>query len=305
MKSPDSWTFGEFAQEIYLSQMEARVKASTLKRYRRELVTISPWFWDLPLSAITKSKVAQFAAERKAEGVRARTVNMGIQQVRHVLQVAHDLDYIPYPPPKFKRLKENDKRPVRWLKPQEADAVLEVARGAGGPWAAFVIFSLHVGTRFNEARNLLWRDLELDPDGAGSYVHITQTKNSKPRTIPLLPEVVEAIQQLPKRSKYVFTVENWSRKSGEAGKKIDRIPDFSQSGRRRYPWDPPELKVNPHMFRHTFAAWQLRAGVSIAIVSSLLGHSSVQVTVDIYGHIQPEEHLDELAKVHRPAKKTS
>jgi hypothetical protein len=38
------------------------------------------------------------------------------------------------------------------------------------------------------------------------------------------------------------------------------------------------------MFRHTFANRQLHAGVSIAVVSKLLGHGGISTTLKIYAH---------------------
>jgi integrase len=47
-----------------------------------------------------------------------------------------------------------------------------------------------------------------------------------------------------------------------------------------------------HMFRHTFATRQLHAGVSIAVVSKLLGHGSISTTLNIYAHVLAE-HLEQ------------
>jgi integrase len=46
---------------------------------------------------------------------------------------------------------------------------------------------------------------------------------------------------------------------------------------------------NPHDLRHTYATTLLMAGVSPAYVQKQLGHSSISMTVDIYGHWIPGE----------------
>ncbi|MCL6521846.1 MAG: tyrosine-type recombinase/integrase [Firmicutes bacterium] len=45
-----------------------------------------------------------------------------------------------------------------------------------------------------------------------------------------------------------------------------------------------------HDPRHTWATLQLRAGTPIHVVSKLLGHLSVTVTLAVYAHVLPEQH---------------
>jgi len=58
--------------------------------------------------------------------------------------------------------------------------------------------------------------------------------------------------------------------------------------------------IQIHDARHTYASMMLRRGVPIAYVSRQLGHSSIQVTVDFYGHFIPgadRHHIEALAGV--------
>ncbi len=57
--------------------------------------------------------------------------------------------------------------------------------------------------------------------------------------------------------------------------------------------------IRVHDARHTYASMMLRRGVPIAYVSRQLGHSSIQVTVDFYGHFIPgadRHHIEALAE---------
>ena len=45
------------------------------------------------------------------------------------------------------------------------------------------------------------------------------------------------------------------------------------------------VDFDPHWFRHSMATRLLRGGVSVEVVSRLLGHSSVTITLAIYGHL--------------------
>ena len=42
-----------------------------------------------------------------------------------------------------------------------------------------------------------------------------------------------------------------------------------------------------HDLRHTFGSLLIQPGASLAYVSDQMGHSSIQITVDIYGHLIP------------------
>ena len=44
---------------------------------------------------------------------------------------------------------------------------------------------------------------------------------------------------------------------------------------------------NPHVLRHTYASLLLAQGESLAYVKDQLGHASIRLTVDLYGHLVP------------------
>ena len=52
-----------------------------------------------------------------------------------------------------------------------------------------------------------------------------------------------------------------------------------------------------HAIRHTFATRALESGVHIKVVSELLGHASIQITLDIYGHVLQDFAEQELTKL--------
>lgn len=56
------------------------------------------------------------------------------------------------------------------------------------------------------------------------------------------------------------------------------------------------IRVYPHLFRHTYATRLLRTGYSVDRVKYLLGHASVQTTLDIYSHTLNEGNLKEVVK---------
>ena len=66
-------------------------------------------------------------------------------------------------------------------------------------------------------------------------------------------------------------------------------------------WEPDEIsqrwhyfvrrrglpQVTFHALRHFFASWAIEQRFSPKRVQSLLGHSSIQMTFDVYGHLFP------------------
>ena len=46
-------------------------------------------------------------------------------------------------------------------------------------------------------------------------------------------------------------------------------------------------RIRIHDLRHTFASLLIQNGESLAYVKEQMGHSSIQITVDTYGHLVP------------------
>ena len=52
---------------------------------------------------------------------------------------------------------------------------------------------------------------------------------------------------------------------------------------------------NPHVTRHTFATNWLRKGGRLETLSLILGHASIRTTFDLYGHLDTQDVLADLA----------
>ena len=74
-------------------------------------------------------------------------------------------------------------------------------------------------------------------------------------------------------------------------------------------WLPPR-DSNPDIFhdlRHTFGSLLIQDGASLAYVKEQMGHSSIQITVDTYGHLIPGadiawvDRLDSKTALHQDA----
>jgi integrase len=48
-----------------------------------------------------------------------------------------------------------------------------------------------------------------------------------------------------------------------------------------------EERLRLHQARHTYASFMIAAGVNPKALSAFMGHSSIKVTFDLYGHLMP------------------
>jgi integrase len=104
------------------------------------------------------------------------------------------------------------------------------------------------------------------------------------RTVPVGPELIRLYADYLHEeydgidSDYVF-INIWAEPKGHAWS-YPAVYDLVTRLRGK-----TELDFDPHWFRHSAATRWLRDGVSIEVVSKLLGHSSVTVTSAVYGHL--------------------
>ena len=49
----------------------------------------------------------------------------------------------------------------------------------------------------------------------------------------------------------------------------------------------PRKALRLHQARHTYASFMIAAGVNAKALSTYMGHSSIKVTFDLYGHLMP------------------
>ena len=54
---------------------------------------------------------------------------------------------------------------------------------------------------------------------------------------------------------------------------------------------PIGKRPNIHDLRHTHASWLIHAGAPLPFVQARLGHEKITTTVDTYGHLLPDAHL--------------
>jgi integrase len=172
------------------------------------------------------------------------------------------------------------------------------------------LFAIHTGLRAGEQVAAEWGDIDwkgkfLSVERGYDRVHrkVVPTKTKKHRRVDLSDELLEALQSLRKDRLEAWFSRNkaslveaglWDDTAklpkaifcNEDGRYLDRVNltdrhffrclQAAGLKRRRY-----------HDLRHTFASLLLTAGAPIAYVSEQMGHSSIEMTVKRYGHLQP------------------
>lgn len=188
------------------------------------------------------------------------------------------------------------RREGRSLTPEQAQTLL--ASLSGDRHEALFVTMLALGLRRGEALGLRWVDVDLEKgiltvrhalkrESTGLVLGEVKTATSR-RAVNLPAPLMTTLAAHRKRqieerlaasvwedSNFVFTT--------QTGRPLDprniyrsftNITERAGIGR----WHPHEL-------RHSAASIMLAAGVPIEVVSNILGHSSIRITADVYGHI--------------------
>lgn len=155
---------------------------------------------------------------------------------------------------------------------------------------------LKCGLRRSELLGLRWSDIDfknktLSVNRAAKMeygsvsIGALKSKRSK-RIIPVDDDFIQHLKHIPRSSIYVL---------GAFGSDTPRNPDTWKRERfgaycRRLKEALPDIPVlRPHELRHTFGSVLYNSGVDIVTVSRLMGHSKIDVTVNIYVHSNVED----------------
>lgn len=202
--------------------------------------------------------------------------------------------------------KEMQTLSLEHLKTRLLPALAEDRLGA----AIFLAFA--TGLRRGELLALRWQDVDLQaglvhvkrtlarvknhnaPDGTPKTrldIHDPKTALSK-RTVPIPPGCVDALKhhkarQAEERLKLGQTFEDHGLVfCGLEGEPRDPTEFTRHFGRVLKKAGVPAIRL--HDARHTFTTLMLELGESPKTVQTMLGHSSVAITLDIYSHVSLE-----------------
>lgn len=219
--------------------------------------------------------------------------------------------------PRFRKKTQNDKRVMTI---DEQQIFLEYAKGS--LYYSFYVMALSTGMRINEITALQWSDIDWTNkaihvtgtlvyvrNGGGRYKDSPKTESSC-RDIPMLANVEELLKEIRREQmeKRLLLGSKWKEEKGlenlvftyetggalwDTGVRVDIRKIVDRIHAAGIDFDA----ITPHTFRHTFATRGLEQGIPLKVMQSILGHSSLTMTADLYSHVLPNTKAEEMKKL--------
>lgn len=311
------------AGKLWLASCDsARLERTTIDQYTQHLnLHIDPTIGSMKLSKITVPAVREFQDTLREEGRSAAMIKRVTVSLGSILSDAQERGLV-VRNAVHEMAKKRGKVAAKAEKRQKArlrygvdiptmEEIRAILRASDGRYRPLLITAIFTGLRASELRGLTWSDVDLDK----GQLHVRQRadkyhvmgmpkSDAGQRTIPLTPMVINALREwkltCPKGDlKLAFpngegNIE-WHQniiKRGlhptliMAGVSIDKPgKDGDVVTKAKY--------TGMHALRHWFASWCINSkadgGLELSpkAVQSRMGHSSIQVTFDTYGHLFP------------------
>jgi integrase len=290
------------AAESWIKRVEAEgAERTTVRQYRQHIdLHIVPRIGRTKLAHLTPKKVESFRDQLLSELSRplARKVLTSFKSLLKVAKHTHVAADVSI---------GRDKRGERKLEvgrdiptPAEVKRLVDAAKD--GKRRALLLTAALTGLRASELRGLRWSDVDFRAgelhvrQRADRYSEIGAPKSaSSRRTIPLDPDVLTpALKELklacPKGETGLVFPTGTGRIDHHANMLRSLTPVMVAAGVVDKDGKP---KYALHAFRHFFASWCInpkdRGGreLQAKVVQQLLGHSSIVMTLDRYGHLFP------------------
>jgi len=259
-------------------------KSSTLRCYETHLrLRVYPALGQAAFYRVRRVDLQDLVDRELAVGLAPATIGTMLGAIGAVYSCAVQRDELEVSPSTNVKLPAVRNGRTRFASPTEAVTLLAAVPRRDRPvWAA----AMYAGLRRGELMALRWQDVDL---GEGTILVArgwdregpTTTKNRGPRRVPITAALREhlAVQRL-RQAPGVDLVFGW-----EAHRPFN--PDRMQR-RADDAWNVAGLdRLTLHDCRHTFASFAIAAGVNAKALSIYLGHATVAITFDRYGHLMP------------------
>jgi integrase len=303
---------------------EKNLEASTIRGYEEHTeLHIYPFIGEKKLSELTVPAIYSFASDLLKTGRSSEMVRRVVQSLGAIFREARRRGLSSVDPTADLELdlpERDDPRPVI---PSKAELQAIIAN-AVGRYRPLILTAIFCGLRGSELRGLRWADVDFD----GSQISVTQRADafhkigklkSKAayRSIPLPPIALNALREwklvcpkgnlglvFPTGSGNVESHSNIVQRGFDpiqvaAGVTLmkEALDDYGKpildaDGKPKL---VPAAKYGLHSLRHACASLWIESGRNPKQIQTLIGHSSIKVTFDTYGHLFADAEGDQRA----------
>ena len=305
-------TFGELAS-LWLENYRTTVKPSTFENVRSKVEKMTEeHFKELKLKKITVAYCQRVVIELSKTYV---LYNHYLSVINRIFKYAVLMDILDSNPfdKVIKPKSRQTQRKGNFLTKEELKEFLKLAQTATlSYFFPLVHLMSYTGLRQGETLALKWSDIDFENkkitvDKTAARIKEKQTlqtpktKNSK-RVISIDPTTLSILKSWKKDQIKIYF---------KNGKHFEGDDNFIFTNERaewvhihnfiryfkRFIADQKLKPITPHGLRHTHASLLFSAGVEPKNISDRLGHSTVQITLDLYTHITEEQRSDTVEKL--------
>jgi integrase len=297
-------TFKEYA-ESWLSLPNDRKESTNLDYAMNLQRHVYSCFGDVRVDRIRRKDIKLLFDGLLSKGMQPTSFYSIKTPIRAILRHAVDSELIDTNPMNDLKFKHKVRYVVDPLTEAEAFSLLDQGRDyESGLYYPPILCALRTGMRLGELQGLKWADLDFEKrlinvDKSWRHGKITSTKNRRIRKVDVSRHLAETLRALKKTQwmkyakatepvpQWVFARSSSDVLSSAALRKALNVC-LEKAGIRR---------IRIHDLRHSYATIRLLKGHNIGDVSYQLGHSSISITYDVYGHWMPgkfKSQVDEL-----------
>ena len=190
-----------------------------------------------------------------------------------------------------KKNKNTGKDKIDYLTMDQARLFLQTCGKQWPEYKVFFMFMFLTGCRLGEAVALEWGDINWNDHfvqfNKAFRLELTPTKNGKARNVDLSEQLVEELRQHRRMQRggnvvfitsrdLVFPYKGGYLRQNQARRIFKRVLKRVEL---------PDIRL--HCIRHSYASIMLANGATLDYVKRMLGHSSISMTSDLYGHLMP------------------
>ena len=293
MRAPTAVTVGQAADAWLQGAREGWIRNRSGDRYKPAAIRAYEMGWRMRvkpvlgpkrLSDVTRNDAQDLVDRLVAEGWSASTVVVTLASLRVIYKRALVRGEIAVNPVVGLQMPAVRGGRNRFATPSECAELLDALPARDRPvWAT----AMYAGLRRGELMALRIDDIDLER----SVIHVRRgwdtlegeitPKSGRERTVPVnrtLRGYLEPhLAALPWSEGLVFGVNDRSTFNG--------TPLMKRAARY---WEATELhRITLHECRHTFASMMIAAGVNAKALSTYMGHATISITLDRYGHLMP------------------